>query len=644
MYVQLFNVKKINNDPTPDTHEKVLNALGLSSPIESLLILPTEFMDTSKIHDRIDPQLIGDEKLRLYVAKIIEVVKKDHNDNKVFHDNPHSIQLKVQFNCGKKLSLFVKGRAEVMKWLPFKVHQHLMFSGYIQFKEPFYSIQKLRLETQRYQVKAVPIYLGISGKLSGADVLECIKSIGRDKYKQVNQLLNKDDFLIIQQLLKYDGYRSLEEFVTQLHQPTDIEKAEKALLIARKISIFQIQDAGRIRTNPIDVPLLNINEALMNRAKEQPEKISDGQSSALNAIRRQINEKHCSRILLNGDVGSGKTLVFLLIAAAIADCGLVSCILVPNEIVARQIHAQCVKRFGNIKSGLVTGNEKEYLDCQIIIGTQALLFVKDMPTIGLLIVDEQHKFSSEQRQQLISANTHVIEASATPIPRSLALALFCDWTEVPIKGMPVKKNITSYIFNNNIEENRKCVVKVVSAALKASEKVIFLYATVGSKESSCIKAAERLETRFPGQVTMVHGKLKADAKNKAMEAFKSGEKPILIASTAIEVGVDVPNVTTLIINQADRFGVSQLHQIRGRLVRNGGSGHFFMMLDKEASRKTLQRLEIVRDNTDGFKLAELDMDLRGFGELLNESTTQSGNQQATFFKLPRLTPADFYVD
>lgn len=634
---------KNQSEQTPlEIQNKVLNDLGLISVFESLLILPYEYMDTSVAVTKLDPNIISDLRLRLFKAQVLEIVKKDKDGNLVNHNHPINLQVKVEFDCGRKLSLFVNGKTEIMKWITIKVGYRVQFSGCIVYKDPYLNIQRLNLESKPYKVKAVPIYLGIPGKLSGADIEKCIKSvIPLTKNTHLNNLITKDSIFVKESLAKV-GFQSVAHFIYELHHPINFAKASRNLEIAKRICIRQIQNDGRVIVNPKPNPLLQIDSALIHRASQQPEKISNGQREALNLIRKQINRQHCSRILLNGDVGSGKTLVFLLIASAIADSGLVSCILVPNEIVAKQIYAQCLKRFPDLRSGLVTSVEKNYKDCQIIIGTQALLFVNDLPELGLVVIDEQHKFSNDQRKKLVSSNTHVIEATATPIPRSLALALFCDWVEVQIKGMPVNKSIKSSILKSNIHEERKEVVFNINKALELNKKVIFLYASVGKHDSSCIKAAARLQQHYPGRIAMVHGKMKPEEKNREMEAFRQGERPILIASTAIEVGVDVPDVAILVINQADRFGVSQLHQIRGRLVRNGGEGQFFMMVDKEPSKKTLQRLTIVKDNTDGFQLAEKDMDLRGFGELINDSKSQSGNQQVTFFKLPRLTTADFY--
>jgi ATP-dependent DNA helicase RecG len=189
-----------------------------------------------------------------------------------------------------------------------------------------------------------------------------------------------------------------------------------------------------------------------------------------------------------------------------------------------------------------------------------------------------------------------------------------------------------------MNEDRRKVSGLVRSHLMNGRKVIFLYPKVRGEGASVKGAGERLAEHFPNQVGVLHGQMKSDAKNAALQCFSSGEKPIIAASTAVEVGVDVPNIGLMVVSGADRFGVAQLHQLRGRLARNGGAADFVMVLSKRPSRSTEQRLQALCEHPDGFSLAERDMEIRGFGDVLGDF--QIGRAMTTF-KLTRLEVEDF---
>jgi len=374
-------------------------------------------------------------------------------------------------------------------------------------------------------------------------------------------------------------------------------------------------------------------------ASTQPEQLSPGQWRCLTTICQAFEEPNSARILLNGEVGSGKTLIFLLVTAVFARQNGKVAILAPTETLARQLFAQVRKRFPNINAGLFCG-EKPY-DCtaQVWIGTTALFGVakKLNRHFDLVIVDEQHKFSTEQRMRLVSEQTHLIEASATPIPRSLAVALFDGCTIANLTGQTVKKEIRSYLLGAS---DRQFIHELHNKCLAANKKIIYLYSAVNDKSASANHAYQRMSERFPGQVCLAHGQMGSGEMAKSIEAFTSGKASILIASTAIEVGIDIPNVGAMVVNDPDRFGVAQLHQLRGRLARNGGYGHFVMYTaDKKLGEEAQKRLASVRDIPDGFDLAEQDLSQRGFGEVAGEM--QAGASE-TLFKLAKLTPAEFF--
>jgi ATP-dependent DNA helicase RecG len=220
----------------------------------------------------------------------------------------------------------------------------------------------------------------------------------------------------------------------------------------------------------------------------------------------------------------------------------------------------------------------------------------------------------------------------------LALALFDGWSYAVINHSPVHKEIRSKVVD--ADDGRDEVTQMIKGHLMAGRKVIFLYPVVSEKKAGSVQdRAKAMEARFPSMVAALHGKLKPEQKIQALEDFRSSKCPIIVASTAIEVGVDVPDVGMMVVSGADRFGASQLHQLRGRLVRNGGLGDFVMLAPKTMAKDTRARLQALVDYADGFALAEKDLALRGFGELLGEM--QKGGKGATLLKLSRLEPEDF---
>jgi len=483
------------------------------------------------------------------------------------------------------------------------------------------------------------VYVGAQGQVSGEVIEHAAQGAAKcaDSVQQAAKVIEASPGVM--EVLSVHG-RSPQWLLQGLHSPLTLAQGDEALLIAKDACINEVKWSARPRRSPAKA-IYCLDATLKEIVAKQSETLSESQRSALNTIRKACNAQRPANILLNGDVGSGKTLVFLIALAAIAKAsGERVAVLVPSDLVARQIHANAVQRFPDLAPCLVSGDPSvdasadALASSRMFIGTQALLS-RELPVMEAVVVDEQHKLSVEQRGALLCEHTHVIEASATPIPRTLALALFDGWTYAVIKHSPVQKTIHSHVYD---QDRRNDVRLLIKEHLQSGKKVVFLYPEVGGNGKSVAKSAKALSERFPGKVAMLHGKLKPAQKIAALEQFRAGSCPIIVASTAIEVGVDVPDVGLMVVSGADRFGASQLHQLRGRLVRNGGKGDFAMIAPKEISEVTRKRLQAVADHSDGFSLAQKDMELRGFGELLGEMQTGSAT---TTFKLSRLTAQDF---
>jgi len=359
--------------------------------------------------------------------------------------------------------------------------------------------------------------------------------------------------------------------------------------------------------------------------------------------------------LLQGDVGSGKTIVAAIAALQCIANGKQCALMAPTEILAEQ-HRQSfegwLKPLG-LKVGWITGKIKgkariEQLkmikdgSAQIVIGTHALfqeeVFFQDL---ALTIIDEQHRFGVEQRLALMGKGAtqgfrpHQLIMTATPIPRTLAMAAYADLDISTIKGLPPnRKSIKTAVIP---EERRQEIIFRISAAIKSGTQVYWVCPLIAESEKidiqSAIDTAEKLAKELaPYKIGLIHGKMESLEKEKVMRSFSEAKSDLLVATTVIEVGVDVPNASLMVIENAERLGLAQLHQLRGRVGRGEKQSSCLLVYKSPLTEMAQQRLEVIRATTDGFEIADRDMQLRGPGELLG--TRQAGVAQ---FKIADLT-------
>lgn len=373
-----------------------------------------------------------------------------------------------------------------------------------------------------------------------------------------------------------------------------------------------------------------------------PFELTGAQKRVMKEIRKDVGSSRQMNRLLQGDVGSGKTLVALMSMLIAVDNGYQACMMAPTEILANQ-HYETIRSllFGlNIRVELLTGSikgkKREVIlsslltdDIHILIGTHAVIEdTVNFSALGLVVIDEQHRFGVAQRAKLWNKNIqppHILVMTATPIPRTLAMTLYGDLDVSVIDELPPgrKPIATMHQFDNRrdslhnsirkqIEEGRQ--VYIVYPLIKESEKI-----DIKNLEEGYIHICEE----FPKyKVSKVHGKMKPAEKDEEMQRFISGEAQIMVATTVIEVGVNVPNASVMVIENAERFGLSQLHQLRGRVGRGADQSYCILVTGYKLGEETRKRLEIMVRTNDGFEIAEADLKLRGPGDL--EGTQQSG--------------------
>lgn len=373
-----------------------------------------------------------------------------------------------------------------------------------------------------------------------------------------------------------------------------------------------------------------------------PFELTGAQKRVIREIRHDMGSGRQMNRLLQGDVGSGKTLVALMTMLLALDNGYQACIVAPTEILAEQHFATFQKFLGKstVKTGFLTGSvkgkrRKEILEgaadgsLQILVGTHAVFedTVK-FHALGMVVIDEQHRFGVAQRARLWMKSKqppHVLVMTATPIPRTLAMTLYGDLDVSVIDELPPgRKPIqTEHRYDNRNEELYRDLRRQISMG----RQVYVVYPLIKESEKMDIKnleeGYEQFCHAFPDlKISKVHGKMKPCEKDMEMQRFISGETQIMVATTVIEVGVNVPNATVMVIENAERFGLAQLHQLRGRVGRGGDQSYCILVTKYQLSAETRKRLQIMTETNDGFEIAEADLKLRGPGDL--EGTQQSG--------------------
>jgi len=450
-------------------------------------------------------------------------------------------------------------------------------------------------------------------------------------------------------LLKY-GLVNLSKALFDIHFPKDYTslqhsqkrlKFEELFFLQLKILKSKVTHSQRFKGPLFPSVGNNFNEFYKERL---PFQLTNAQKRVIKEIRKDTLHGAQMNRLLQGDVGSGKTIVALMAMLLAIDNGYQACLMAPTEILAQQHYWGLKQLLGtsNIQIALLTGSSKQaerrktHVDLlsgelNVLIGTHALLEDKvQFNNLGLAIIDEQHRFGVQQRSKLWKKNVippHMLVMTATPIPRTLAMTLYGDLDISVINELPAGRKPISTIHLNErsrlrmfgllreeIAKGRQ--VYVVYPLIEESEKLDLLHLTAGM---------EALEREFPlpkYKIGIVHGRLTPKEKEFEMDRFVKGQTQILVATTVIEVGVNVPNASVMVIENAERFGLSQLHQLRGRVGRGAEKSYCILMSKEKLSRESKIRLETMVRTTDGFEIAETDLQLRGPGDL--SGTQQSG--------------------
>ena len=447
-------------------------------------------------------------------------------------------------------------------------------------------------------------------------------------------------------LIEQQHLMPLSEALANIHFPKDYIAMQKARERLKFEELFYIQlqilrqMKRREQNEGFRMPI--VGKAFHEQYNSLPFPLTNAQKRVLREIQTDLKSGKQMNRLLQGDVGSGKTIVALLTALLAVDNGYQACIMAPTEILANQHYETITQLLGalDVNCQLLTGSTttKQRLplheqlrngEIDILIGTHALI-EKDVQfaNLGLCIIDEQHRFGVAQRAKLWEKNVrppHVLVMTATPIPRTLAMTVYGDLHVSIIDELPPGRKPV-HTLHYNIER-RTTINQFIIQQIDLGRQVYVVYPLIQENEKLDLQDLQngynRLCESFPNyRISMVHGQMRAKDKDEQMQRFAKGETQILVATTVIEVGVNVPNASVMIIENAERFGLSQLHQLRGRVGRGAEQSYCLLLTKFEISKDTRKRMDIMVATNDGFRIAEADLQLRGPGDL--EGTQQSG--------------------
>ncbi|MBQ3244555.1 MAG: ATP-dependent DNA helicase RecG [Bacteroidaceae bacterium] len=462
-------------------------------------------------------------------------------------------------------------------------------------------------------------------------------------------LLNKEmEETLSSDIVQKHGLMSLDNALRIIHFPKNTKELQLAQYRLKFEELFFIQlnilqYARDRQMRYMGHRFAKVGE-IFNRFYHEnlPFELTGAQKRVVREIRKDVNSNCQMNRLLQGDVGSGKTLVALMSMLLAKDNGYQACILAPTEILAEQHYATIKRMLGGlpVRVELLTGSTKqkertplfEALESggvDILVGTHAVLEDNVLfYNLGLVVIDEQHRFGVAQRAKMWAKNSippHILVMTATPIPRTLAMTLYGDLDVSVIDELPPgrKPISTSHIFRNRADS----MYSFIHKQLQEGRQAYVVYPLIKENEKLDLKSLEDGYAHLCNvfcdySLGKLHGKMKPKEKDEEMRRFASGETRILVSTTVIEVGVDVPNASVMVIENAERFGLSQLHQLRGRVGRGASQSYCILVTDYKLSEETRKRMEIMTASNDGFEIAEADLKLRGPGDM--EGTQQSG--------------------
>ena len=615
--------------------------LGIKNCNDLLNFFPFRYIDKTQFYQIKELQPNSSE---------VQIVGKITHIKSVAQKRGSRLVATFQDASGSMELVWFKGQ----KWIKdaLKINTPYVVYGKLNHYNGSFSIPHPEMELvteykKKLQSKMQPVYpsteklsnSGVSNKLMRGYIQNLLLQV----YDSIEESLSQeiiDDFKLIRK----------RDALLNVHFPKSQEALAKAQFRLKFEELFfiQLQFVRKKLINKTKIKGFvfdNVGEHFNHFYKNQlPFELTNAQKRVLKEIRKDVGSGAQMNRLLQGDVGSGKTIVALLSMLLAIDNGYQATIMAPTEILANQHYvavSELLKGM-NISVDILTGSVKtkkrreihtnlEEGSLHILVGTHALLEDKvQFKNLGIAIIDEQHRFGVKQRAKLWSKNTlppHILVMTATPIPRTLAMSVYGDLEISVIDELPPGRKAVKTV--HRFDSNRLSVFKFLKDEISKGRQVYIVYPLIQESEAMDYKdlmdGYESISREFPSpkyQISIVHGKMKSADKDFEMQRFVKGETQIMVATTVIEVGVNVPNASVMIIESAERFGLSQLHQLRGRVGRGSDQSYCILLTSFKLSDDAKTRLKTMVDTADGFKIAEVDLKLRGPGNIMG--TQQSG--------------------
>jgi ATP-dependent DNA helicase RecG len=617
----------------------LLNKLGIKTIRDLLYYLPYRYEDRSNIR-KISDLIYGN--MEIVSGKVVSAEVKRLRGR-------HLSIFELTINDGSGL---LKGKWFNQPFMKknFKIGQQLLLCGFV--KRDSYPGAGLEMDNPEYEMmsegddslihmnRTVPVYRVTSGM--------SVKQMRSIMFHTVHSYVKDIADTIPAEILERNALPALHESLSQIHFPAadadpdllnrgasdfhrrltfdELFMLEAGLAVMKKRSVLE----RGISFNPQG----NLLKRFLNQL---PFKLTGAQERVLSDILSDMKKPYPMNRLIQGDVGCGKTVVALMAMIVAAECGYQSALMAPTEILAEQHYLNIHKTIEalNLKISLLTGSTKNRpLDkvasgeIDMVVGTHALIQEGVIfRNLGLAVIDEQHRFGVMQRALLRkkALNPDVLVMTATPIPRTLALTLYGDLDYSVIDELPPKRSpVKTLLFARGQKES---VYALIGDEVKKGRQVYVVYPVIEESEKTDLRSAtlgrDAFRKLFPQfRTSLIHGRMKSGEKEEIMASFKRGEIDILVSTTVIEVGVDVPNATLMIIIHAEQFGLSQLHQLRGRIGRGSHQSYCVLLAYEPYGDEARRRLGIMVKSSDGFRIAEEDLDIRGPGEFFG--TRQSG--------------------
>ena len=547
---------------------------------------------------------------------------------------------------GKINIIFFNSREGYIKAI-LPINNWVLISGKINFYKSKYQITNpsyiTSIDKIDYVKKIIPKY-SLTDGLNEKSYRKIIEKV-INNLPNVEEWHNKD-------VLKKFGFSSWNESLLKIHSFENDDQVNnkyvRRLALDEILSNLIVLSKHRKKFKESIKKNKLFNSSLSKKIlKNLSFKLTQNQENIINEINEDLKSNKKMFRILQGDVGSGKTIVAFLTSANVLEFGCQSALMAPTAILAKQHYILAKKIFDGtkIKIKLLTGKTESKLKKEILkdlkngqidllIGTHALFQKKiEFKNLGFIIIDEQHKFGVKQRMSLAEKggkNCDVLLMSATPIPRTMMLTFYGDMDVSRITEKP--KNRLPILTYSKPEKKINELIKVIEKSLSQNNQVFWVCPLINESQildySSVKKRFDWLKKRFPDEVSILHGELKQDEKDIILEKFLKKKTKILVSTTVIEVGIDFPDANLIIIENANKFGLAQLHQLRGRVGRGHVQGKCILLFKDNLSKNSIQRIKILKKSSDGFFIAEEDMKMRGFGDIIGYQ--QSGEK---FFKI-----------